>query len=270
LPVFEKESSAIAALNQFISHHELMARTRKERNGSPPAAPDRLLGRYLTLNEAESLDVLQTYGVPVVPHVLCHAEDEAVAAWRGFGGKVAVKGCSSAVTHKSDLGLVFLNVESESGVRNAYRQIATQAQVNGIHLDGVIIAPMVPGGRRELIVGAHNDPTFGPVIAIGDGGKYVEVLPDTRILMANASRSEILRAFRSLRIGAILEGVRGEKPTDLEALCNLVQGVSACITDPNMGVQSLDLNPVIVMDEGCGCAAVDAVVVKGEVVASRM
>jgi acyl-CoA synthetase (NDP forming) len=265
LPVFVKESAAIAALHQLISHHELMARVRQERGGNT-TMPNRrnAEGAGITLNEAESLDLLSAYGVSVVPHVLCHSEDEAVAARARFPGDVVVKGCSRDVTHKSDLGLVFLAVTTDEKVRDAYRRITVQARAHRVRLDGVIVAPMVPGGRRELIVGAHLDPTFGPVIAVGDGGKYVEVLPDMRILMRDASRSDILRALRSLRIGPILDGIRGEKPVDLKALCKLIEGAAECIADPGQRVQSLDINPVIVMDQGQGCVAVDSVVVSAQ------
>jgi acyl-CoA synthetase (NDP forming) len=262
LPVFEKESSAIAALNQFISHFELMSYVRSERRVIASRQIDTRYEKSNLLNEVESLDLLQSYGVPVVPYALCRTEDEAIAAWKQFDCRVVVKGCSGDVTHKSELGLVLLGVESESGARKAYQQITTAAESHNVNLDGIIIAPMISGGRRELIVGAHNDPTFGPVIAIGDGGKYVEVLPDTRVLMPDASESEIMGAFLNLRIGPILQGVRGETPADLEALCKLVQSVSACIVDPQARIQSLDLNPVIVMENGRGCVAVDAVVMK--------
>jgi acyl-CoA synthetase (NDP forming) len=262
LPVFVHESSAIAALDQFISHHELMARTReacRSRVSTTNGASSREATRIL--NEAESLALLGGHGVPIVAHVLCASADDAAAAWRRLGGCVVVKGCSREVTHKSDVGLVRLGVTTDAEARDAYEQIVHKALAQGVRLDGVIVATMVPGVRRELIVGAHRNPTFGPVIAIGDGGKYVEALPDMRILMPNASRSEIKRAFRSLRIGPILDGVRGEAPIDLDALCDLVEGAARCILDPNRHVESLDINPVMALDRGC--MAVDGVVVLG-------
>jgi acetate---CoA ligase (ADP-forming) len=260
LPVFVHESAAIAALDQFISHHELMARTREAcRSRVPLANGVRSKGEATILNEAESLAFLRGHGVPIVAHVLCASADDAVAALKSLGGRVVVKGCSREVTHKSDLGLVRLGVVTEAEGREAYRQIVHQASARGVRLDGIVVATMVPGVRRELIVGAHRNPTFGPVIAIGDGGKYVEMLPDMRILMPDASRSEIKRAFRSLRIGPILEGVRGEAPIDLDALCDLVQGAARCMLDPNQHVESLDINPVMALDQGC--VAVDGVVV---------
>jgi acyl-CoA synthetase (NDP forming) len=262
LPVYVKESAAIAALNQFISHHELIAHARRERKGnSRPRTHGAASETASTLNEAESLELLASYGVKVVDHVLCHSEDDAAAAKRKYPGPVVVKACSRRVTHKSDLGLVRLRVSSEQEVRDAYRNVVAAAATHSIELDGVIVAPMISNVRREMIVGAHYDPTFGPVVVVGDGGMYVEVLPDTRILMPDASRGEIGQALRSLRIGPILDGVRGEKPMDVDALCDAVDAVTKCITDGARGIQSIDINPLIVLDQGRGCVAVDGVVV---------
>ncbi len=265
LPVFVQESEAVAALNQFISHHELMARAKEARTNQPidfrpPPGPG---ADGVTLNEAESLALLAGYGVPIVPHVLCGSEAEAVAAFGTLQAQaVAVKGCSRAVTHKSELGLVQLGARSEAEVRASYRHVQAQAERHGVALDGVIVAAMVPGVQREFIVGAHRDPTFGPVLVLGDGGKYVEALPDTCIVLPGASRAEMLRGLQGLRIGPVLKGVRGEAPVGLEAVCVLAEGVMRCIADPANRVVSLDINPVLALDGSRGCVAVDCVVVR--------
>jgi acetate---CoA ligase (ADP-forming) len=262
LPVFVHESAAIAALDQFIAHHEMMTRTCEAGHGClPPMNGFHRTSARTTLNEAESLALLRKYDVPIVAHALCASVEEAVVARGRLGESVVVKGCSRDVVHKSDLGLVRLGVKTDAEVREAYRYIVDQAHTHDVRLDGIIVAAMAPGVRRELIIGAHRNATFGPVVAIGDGGKYVETLPDMRILMPTAARSEIKRAFLSLRIGPIFEGVRGEEPVDLDALCDLVEGAARCIMDPDRHVQSLDINPVMALDQGQGCVAVDCVVV---------
>ena len=272
LPVFVQESEAIAALNQFISHHELIARVWQEpaesralslRAGSLRAGSLRADSgqEATTLNEAASLNLLRSYGVPVVPHRLCSSEQEALAEAGRLGGAVVLKGCSSQVAHKSELGLVCLGLKDEAGIRAAYRRIAAEADRHGVRLDGVIVAAMMSGIQRELIVGAHHDPTLGPVIALGDGGKYVEYLSDTCLILPGASRQEIKRALAELRIAPLLGGVRGEEPIDVDALCDLVQSVARCITDPARGIRSLDVNPVLALDGQRGCVAADGVVV---------
>ncbi len=263
LPVFALEIGAVKALAQFISCHELLAVGREaptDDNTPPSAAPaEQTTGRVL--NEADSLALARAFGVPVVDHCLCHSEAEVVRAFAAAGGPVAIKGCSSAVTHKSDLDLVRLNIASEAAARQAWRDIQAAARQYATPLEGVIVASMAPG-RRELIVGAHREPTFGAVLTVGDGGKYVEQLPDVQIVMAAATREEIRRAIERLRIAAVFKGVRGEAAMDVEALCDTVLAVGRLMMDDQQAIDSIDLNPVILKDKGLGCVAVDAVIVR--------
>ncbi len=258
LPVFRQESEAIAALHQHIAHAELMASEPPRPDAAPPPVPD---GAARTLNEADSLALLARHGVPVVPHRLCASADEAVAAFAALGGcAVAVKGCTAAATHKTELGLVCLGLASPGAVREACRTVQEAAARHAIALDGLLLAAMVRGVQRELIVGAHRDPTFGPVIVVGDGGKYVEAVPDSCVLLPGTPRAAMKQAIRDLRIGPVLDGVRGEAPVDLDAICDLAEAAGRCMVD---GVSSLDINPVMVLARGGGCVAADAVAVVG-------
>lgn len=263
LPVFALESEAVNALEQFISWHEILDSARSERGSGPltPVATAPLSGMAGVLNEADSLALVQSYGLSVVQHCLCRSEDEVVLALAAVGGLAAIKGCSSAVTHKSDIGLVRLNVSSATEARDAWNELAAAAVRAGVNLDGVIVARMV-SGRRELIVGAHRDPTFGPVLTVGDGGKYVEQLPDVQFVMGDATRTEIRRAVGRLRIAKIMGGVRGEPPMDIEALCDILLALGRLITDDEQRIDSVDLNPVLLRDLGHGCMVVDAVVLR--------
>lgn len=262
LPVFPIESDGVDALHQFISLHEVLDHARQARGPgrtAPVAATKPSCGQQM-LNEADGLALAASHGIPVVEHRLCKSEDEVVAALKAVGGLAAIKGCTSAVTHKSDVGLVCLGVAADDAARQAWRDIGAAAARQGVGLDGMIVAKMAPG-RREMIVGAHRDPTFGAVLTVGDGGRYVEQLPDVRVVMADATREELRRAMARLRIAPVLKGVRGEAPMDVEALCDTLQALGRLMADvPD--IESVDLNPVIVYDAGQGCLAVDAVVVR--------
>lgn len=265
LAVFTLESEGVAALHQFITMHEVLANARTAR-GPGRTAPIVLTPpseRQQVLNEAEGLALVKAHGIPVVPHRLCRSEDEVVAALAAVGGLAAIKGCTGAITHKSDVGLVCLNIATEAAARKAWRDISAAAARQGVALDGLIVAKMAPG-RREMIVGAHRDPTFGPVLTVGDGGKYVEQLPDVQVVMANATRAEIQRAIQRLRIAPLFKGVRGEAAMDVDALCDALLALGRLIGDPGQAIHSVDLNPVILYDAGQGCLAVDAVVVRDE------
>jgi acyl-CoA synthetase (NDP forming) len=258
LPVFTTETEAVGALAQFLSNAELVHYVVRH----PPAVPEpveAVPGGGRTLNEADSLELVSRYGVPVVEHVLCRSVEEAQAAFVQFGPPVAVKGCSQSIPHKSEWGLVKLNVRTPEEVRQAYDDFDKTVRIAGARFDGVIVARMVKG-LRELMIGAHRDPVFGPVVVIGDGGKYVEAMPDVQLLLPPFTADDVMRALSRLRIAALLEGVRGEPPLDADAFCRAAITVGLLMDSPHAGVASLDLNPVIVGARGEGCRVVDALV----------
>ncbi len=258
LPAFVTETDAIAALNQYLSHMELIERARAPMvSREPPRVTSSVDARML--NEADSLAFIAGHGLPVARHRLCRSPDEAVAALHAIGAPVVVKGCSSAVSHKSEWGLVKLGLRSEAEVRSAYDDFDKTLRIAGAPFDGAIVAEQVRG-QRELMLGAHVDPVFGPVVVVGDGGKYVEALPDLRLLLAPFGELDVAEALARLRIAPLLQGVRGEPPLDVGAFCTAAVAVARLMTEPGSSVVSLDLNPVIVRAQGEGCFCVDGVV----------
>ncbi|HEY1152652.1 MAG TPA: acetate--CoA ligase family protein, partial [Pseudolabrys sp.] len=129
----------------------------------------------------------------------------------------------------------------------------------GARFDGVIVAAMA-GGRREIMIGAHRDPVFGPVVAVGDGGKYVEVFRDTALLLPPFTATDVREALNRLRIAPLFAGVRGEPPMDVDALIDSIVRIGDLMRDPEAKVMSLDLNPVMLDSAGKGSVVVDAVV----------
>jgi acyl-CoA synthetase (NDP forming) len=214
------------------------------------------------LNEADSLALLADRGIPVVPHRLCRSRAEAIAAFEAIEGPVVVKGCSADIAHKSELGLVRLGIRSREEAGEVWAQMEGIIRQHGARFDGVIVAAMA-NGRREIMIGAHRDPVFGPVVAVGDGGKYVEIFRDTALLLPPFSKDEVREALGRLRIAPLFEGVRGEPPMDIDALSDAVVAVGALMLEPTARVMSLDLNPVLLDSKGSGCVVVDAVVFQG-------
>jgi acyl-CoA synthetase (NDP forming) len=263
VPVFPLEAEAIKALAQLASHHELVDRAKAlPRPSWEPFDPARIQRQEAPLNEADSLATLASAGLPVVPHHLCRSAAEAATAWRNLGGGVAVKGCSADLPHKSEYGLVRLGLDNEDAIKEAYRDMESAVEKAGARFDGVIVARMVKG-RREMLIGAHRDPFFGPVIAVGEGGKYVEAMPDVALLLPPFTRDDVLSALDGLRCAKVLKGVRGEPPMDTNAFADAaVKVAELMLKDP--GIASLDMNPVMIGDEGRGVALVDAVVMRYE------
>ena len=260
LAVYPTEGEAVRALGQFLSHAELQHAVSVR--GAPVSRRPRAAHPSTMLHEAASLALLAAHGVAVARHLLCHSEAEARAAFDALGcAAVVVKGCTADASHKSELGLVRVGLLAADGVAAAYREMQGAARVAGITLSGVVVAELVRG-RRELMIGARLDPVFGAVVLVGDGGKYVEAMPDLQVLLPPLDAAQVERALRRLRIAPLLDGVRGEPALDVAAFCRSAVAVGALMADDTAGITQLDINPVIVGARGQGCVAVDAVIYK--------
>jgi len=262
IPTFATESHAISCLHQVICHHELIHDASKRMSDARPATASHSSSASdcppQMLNEAASLNLLAVSGVPTVQFRLCTSRAEAISAFRDIGGPVAIKGCSSKVAHKTELGIVKLNVATEEAVAAAFDAMTQTLAKHGHASEGVIVAEMAKG-RHELMIGAHRDPVFGPVLVIGNGGKYVEALPDVQLLLPPVSPDAVKRSLEKLRVSPIFAGVRGESAMDIDAFSSAAATVGNLMAN-NESIASIDVNPVMVRDHGQGCFALDAVV----------
>ena len=257
VPVFADETLAIRALHQLARHWDLLR--RQPASPLPPASVSVPEGTARFLNEAESLALVAAHGIPVVPHRLCRSEAEAREAFRALGPRVAVKACSAELPHKSEHGLVALGVASEGAVAAIFAEQGRKLEILGIARDGVIVAAMATAAR-ECALGARLDPVFGPVVMLGDGGKYVEAMPDVAVLLPPFSREEVLEALARLRIGPLFEGVRGDPPLDAQALAEAAVKLGSLIVSAAGRIASIDLNPVMTGARGAGVLVADALV----------
>jgi len=157
------------------------------------------------------------------------------------------------------LGLVALNLVSEEAVVGAFAAQMAKLDEIGAAPDGVIVAAMAEGAR-EFVLGARVDPTFGPVVMVGDGGRYVEALPDIALLLPPFSLAEVHAALAGLRIAPLFKGVRGEAPLDIDALAEAALSLGAIIAAGKASIASIDLNPVMVAAKGRGITIVDALI----------
>jgi acyl-CoA synthetase (NDP forming) len=210
-------------------------------------------------SEAESRELLTSAGVPVVPGGLAQSADEAVAIAQRVGLPVALKICSAQIIHKSDIGGVALGVSSEAEVRAAYAKVADAgAAVPDATVDGVLVTPMRSGGV-ELLAGVTVDPTFGPVLAVGLGGVWVEVLKDTSLRVLPADAEEVKRMLGELRGGALLRGARGSKPANLDAVATAIAGIGRTALSLGGALRALEVNPLWV--NGDQVEALDVLVI---------
>jgi acyl-CoA synthetase (NDP forming) len=211
-------------------------------------------------SEAAARDLLAACAVPLVSAELVTSAEAAAQAARRLGSPVALKVCSAQITHKSDLGGVALGVHGDAQVRDAYRQVLAAAQtVPGAVVDGVLVTPMRTGGV-ELLVGVTVDRTFGPVLAVGLGGLWVELLADTSLRVLPVSTDEVKHMLGELRGGPLLRGARGSRPADLDALARVIKNVAdAALSIPDGSLHTLEINPLWV--NGDQIEALDVLVV---------
>jgi len=209
------------------------------------------------LLEEEGLEILSAYGFPLPKSILAKTEDEAVEAANKIGYPTVMKIASPQIVHKSDAGGVKVNLSSDKEVRDAFKVIVDNAKKydSKAEIKGVLIVEMVKGGK-EMIIGSKLEPGFGPVVMLGMGGIYVEILKDVTFRLAPFTDQEANDMISSIKTKKLLEGVRGEKPSDVEKLSECIQRLSQLVTDFRE-IKELDMNPVLVMEEGEGCKILD-------------
>ncbi|RAH99025.1 CoA-binding protein [Acuticoccus sediminis] len=252
VPVFETEDDAVEAMTQFVNHRALMARSRP---GAPAAArpPAPLEG----LDENRSLQLIAAAGVTVARHRLCTTLDAARSFLEDAPGKIVLKACSAAIPHKSEHGLVRLNIDSEEALASAYADLVAGVERLGQPFEGLLACDQVKG-ERELVIGGYHDPVFGPAVVIGDGGITVEAMPDNVLLLSPFDEAEVMDALQTLRIAPLFRGVRGQPPLDAGAVARAAIAVGKLLCDETADVRSVDVNPLIV--SASGAIAVDALV----------
>ena len=205
-------------------------------------------------------ELLSAAGVPMARVALAGSADEAVALWRAAGGAVALKIESPDITHKTEIGGVLLALDDEPAIRDGYAtlmQRAGRAQPTA-RVKGVLVQAM-SRGHVELVVGVKRDPVFGMIVMVGLGGILVEVLKDVAFRRAPFDAEEGMRMLAELRMGALLDGVRGQAAVDRGAIARLLANLSHWAAGMQAVLAELDLNPVLVGT--AGPVAVDCVMV---------
>ena len=254
----ERAVEAAAAL----ARHAAFSRAQQSRQPSAPrTAP------VLPVIDAEGVQPsvqaaqwLRAAGVPIAPVALAADEEQAVALWRAAGGAVALKIESRDITHKTEVGGVILKLDDEAAVRAAFGTLLQRARsaMPQARLDGVLVQPMAQG-HLELVLGVQRDPIFGMVVMVGLGGVLVEVLKDVAFRRAPFDADEAQGMLRELRLGALLDGVRGQPGVDRGALSQMLSDLSHWAAAMRPLLAELDLNPVLV--GSTGPMAVDCVMV---------
>ena len=198
-----------------------------------------------TLSEAESKALLARHGIPVPAEELASSPDEAAAAAERIGFPVVVKLCGSAIAHKTERGLVKLDVRDAAAVAAAAADLLTRARPEDGDVS-LLVGAMVSGGR-ELIAGYLRDDVFGPCVMLGIGGVFAEALGDVAFRLAPLDAADADDLIADLANPALLGALRGEPPVDRAALAGILRGL-ASVGEADERIRSIDLNPLIVAD----------------------
>lgn len=207
----------------------------------------------ILLNELGSKALLAGYGIPVNDGYEVRSAAVAASTASSIGYPVVIKVLSGKISHKSDLGLVALNVSSQDCAWGAYDRIITKARTLDPDASIVVESTAPPG--TEVIIGAKRDPQFGPTVLFGLGGIFVEVFKDVSIRVAPVNHAMALEMISEIKGYTILRGFRGKKGVDVDALADIIVNVSNLML-AHEDVTELDANPVIAYEKGA--IAVDA------------
>jgi acyl-CoA synthetase (NDP forming) len=268
-PLFYSPEKLARGLRSLLDYHAW----RDRRAGAAAAAPimsgaqretlKKLeAARGAALSEADSKQVIAAWDIPITRESRASSVDAAVEAAHRIGFPVALKVDSPDILHKTEAGVVRLNLRDETEVRRAHDEILGNAKKHApkAAVKGVLVQEMVAGGV-EVIVGVSYDPQIGPMLLFGIGGVMVELYSDVARRRCPITRAEALEMVDEVKGAKLLRGFRGRPPADVEALADALVRVSHLAVHLEGQLAELDINPLMVLPEGQGVKAADALVV---------
>jgi acyl-CoA synthetase (NDP forming) len=253
LPTAERALRALARVTAFSERDDSVADIET-------APLEGLPGARGTVPEYRAKELLGERGIAFPQFALVKTAEDAVEAAERLGYPVVLKAQAAALPHKSDAGGVIVGLKDAAAVTEGWSRLAANiaAARPDLTLDGVLVEAMAERGI-ELIVGARNDPDWGPVILVGFGGVTAELLHDVRLLPSDLPRDAIIAALRTLRMAPLLDGFRGAPGMDVGAVADIVAALGRVVM-ATPAIREVDLNPVIVYPQGQGAIALDALI----------
>jgi len=264
LPVLDGLGTFLKGVKHLFAYRDFLAQVAET---PPPADRDSVtqwrdrLAKNPPLGEAESLCLLNAFGVPGVACRDASTREEACAAGEEIGYPVALKTAEPGIAHKTERGGVHLGLKDSASLDHAYRDLKSRLGPR------VLVAEMARGPAVEMILGLVCDPDFGPIVVIGSGGIHAEVLEDVVFALPPFGAETARRLIDRLRLRPLLDGARGAPLADLDAFCRAAAGFSALAVSLGDRLESIDVNPVLVRPDGC--VAVDATVKPAERACAR-
>ena len=256
IPVIDGTVAGLVAVRNVLAYRDFAWSPQI----AEPSRPDQTitakwrarLSRPDILTESEGLELLGDYGIPTIPHAVVLDVDSAIDCAREVGYPVVLKTAAAGILHKSDVGGVVLNLADEAELRHAHADLTARLGQE------VLVAPMAPHGI-ELALGVVRDPQFGAMVLIAAGGVFIEVLGDRQLGLVPIDGRIARRMLDKLAVAPLLEGIRGRPPADKAAVVSALVALSNLVVDVGDLISELDINPLVVDEQGC--LALDALVV---------
>ena len=260
LPCFPSPERALRALSHVTSLGQRALPTEPDR--VPPRTDLRL--REGIHAEYRAKSILQAFGIPVPAGKLAQNPDEAAGIAKAIGYPVALKVQAVDLPHKTEAGGVILGIDDESALRMGWTALEKNIAVSqpGLVPDGILVERMGSKGL-ELIFGARNDQSWGPVLLAGSGGVLAEAMRDVHLMPPDLSPAELASELGKLQCAPLLHGFRGAPPADIESAAQILAALSALIRS-HPEIEEVDINPVVVFPEGAGAMALDALIRVGQ------
>ena len=249
VPFLEATETAMQALRHAHEYHRFLSRP-----ATPPSATRRsawIPAAHGVLGNADAMRLFGEFGIPLAATLTAADADAAVKAAEELGYPVVLKIDSPDVVHKTDVGGVRVGCRDAAEAREAFGEIvaSVSAKAPQARIHGVLVQRMIAGGV-EMIVGVKSDPLFGPAVVCGFGGVFVEVLRDVAVRVPPLSIDDAREMVAALRGAALLRGVRGRAPADVDALARAIVAVATLAEAHRENLRALDLNPLVVLERG--------------------
>jgi acyl-CoA synthetase (NDP forming) len=261
---FDRAARAISAYGAWAKPEQSAPTVGVSTISWPAIAADRA-----ALSETEGKDALALFGVPVVHDALVHSADEARMAAETVGFPLVAKLVSPDVAHKTEHGLIRLSIKDADSAVEAYDAMMTKAQSMNVHIEGVTFEPMLQDGV-EILAGVTRDPVFGWVLTVGMGGVWTELMKDAchSLLPVDAAGADAM--LRSLKGFKLLDGYRGAAKADVAAAAQAIAALGTAVLAGGDRLREVEINPLLVMPEGKGAVAVDALVLLNETAVAKL
>jgi acetate---CoA ligase (ADP-forming) len=253
-PTPDRVFRALAQVHKFAARNYAQIKTPNRKIALPDSG---------VIPEYRAKALLRPLGISFPDSALATTPGEAREIAARLGYPLVLKAQSPDLSHKSDAGGVIVGITDDAGLMEGWAKMhsSVSAYAPGIALDGLLLEKMGTRGL-ELIVGAKNDPEWGPVILAGFGGVQAEILKDVRLLCPGMTRNAIIMELHALKSGALLRGFRGAPPLDVGAVADIIMILGGLLlAEPS--IREIDLNPVVVYPQGQGALVLDALMLVG-------